>query len=588
MFMAARTAADVLVDVLEEWGVQVVFGLPGDGINGIIEALRLAKDRIRFVQVRHEEAAAFMACGYAKYTGKLGVCLATSGPGGIHLLNGLYDAKLDSQPVLAITGHHFHDLIDTHAQQDVDLDRVYMDVAVYNARVMGPEHVSPVANLACRAALSRRGVAHINFPVDTQSMPLGKSPRSERNIKRHAATRAFGHRAGLPAPDELRQAAALLNSGRKIAILAGQGALHATDELLATAAKLQAPIIKALLGKACVPDDSPYTTGGIGLLGTKPSQDALEACDTLLMVGTSFPYSEFLPAPGQARAVQVDRDPMRIGLRYPIEVGLTGDSQRTLAALLPLLRPNRNKHFLSRAQRGMRNWRKLIHERGTRRDWPMKPQVIAHEIGRQIDDNAIVSCDSGTIATWFARQMSARRGQMYSLSGTLATMSNGLPYSIAAQIAFPDRQCIAFVGDGGFSMLMAEFATAVKYQLPIKVFIVKNNTLGQIKWEQMVFLGNPEYVCDLHPIDFAMYARACGGHGFTVEDPKKCGDVVAQALNTPGPVIVEAVVDPNEPPMPARIKAKQALHFAKSLARGTPNRKRIVATVLEDKVRELV
>jgi pyruvate dehydrogenase (quinone)/pyruvate oxidase len=586
--MAARTAADVLIDTLEDWGVQVVFGLPGDGINGIIESLRLAKDRIRFVQVRHEEAAAFMACGYAKYTGKLGVCLATSGPGGLHLLNGLYDAKLDGQPVLAITGHHFHDLIDTHAQQDVDLDRVFMDVAVYNARVMGPEHVSSVANLACRTALSRHGVAHINFPVDTQSMPVEKAPRSERNIKRHAATRAFARRAGLPASDDLRAAAQILNAGKKVVILAGQGALHATDELLAAAAKLQAPIVKALLGKACVPDDSPYTTGGIGLLGTKPSQEALEQCDTLLMVGTSFPYIEFLPAPGQARAVQIDLDPMRIGLRYPVEVGLAGDAHQTLAALLPLLRPNKNRKFLEQAQRGMREWWKLMRERGTRRDLPMKPQVVAWEIGRQIDDNAIVSCDSGTIATWFARQMPARRGQMYSLSGTLATMANGLPYTIAAQVAFPDRQCIAFVGDGGFSMLMAEFATAVKYQLPIKVFIVKNNSLGQIKWEQMVFLGNPEYVCDLHPIDFALFARACGGQGFSVEDPKKCGDIVAQALATPGPVVVEAVVDPNEPPMPAKVKAKQALHFAESLARGTPNRKKIVATVLEDKVRELV
>lgn len=586
--MAKRTAADVLVDTLVNWGVEVVFGLPGDGINGVIEALRLAQDRIRFVQVRHEEAAAFMACGYAKYTGKLGVCLSTSGPGGIHLLNGLYDAKLDGQPVLAITGHHFHDLIDTHAQQDVDLDRVYMDVAVYNTRVMGPGHVSGVANLACRAALSRRGVAHINFPVDTQSMPVDSDTRSERNIKRHAATHAFARRLGAPATNELKKAAEVLNAGKKIAVLAGQGALHATDELLAVAEALQAPIIKALLGKACVPDDSPYTTGGIGLLGTKPSQEALEACDTLLIVGTSFPYIEYYPEPGQARAVQIDLDPMRIGLRYPVEVGLAGDAKQTLSALLPLLEPAKSSAFLERAQHGMKEWWELMRERGTRRDKPMKPQVVAWELGRLIDDNAIVSCDSGTIATWFARQMPARRGQMYSLSGTLATMANGLPYSIAAQIAYPDRQCIAFVGDGGFSMLMAEFATAVKYQLPIKVFIVKNNVLGQIKWEQMVFLGNPEYVCDLHPIDFAMFARACGGHGFSVDDPERCGEVIAQALATPGPVIVEAVVDPNEPPLPAKINAKQALHFAESLARGTPNRTRIATTVLEDKVRELV
>lgn len=586
--MATKTAADIMVEHLQAWGVDTLFGLPGDGINGIMEALRTAQDRIRFVQVRHEESAALMACGYAKYTGKLGVCLATSGPGGLHLLNGLYDAKLDGQPVLAITGHHFHDLIDTHAQQDVDLDRVFMDVSVYNTRVMGPEHVAAVTNLACRTALARRGVAHINFPVDMQSMPVTSSRRSERNIKGHASSEAFARRAALPAQGDLQHAADILNAGKKIAILAGQGALRAETELTAVAEALGAPIIKALLGKACVPDDSPYTTGGIGLLGTRPSQEALEECDTLLMVGTSFPYIEFLPKPGQARAVQIDLDPARIGLRYPVEVGLAGDSQACLHALLPLLAHHENRKFLQQAQKGMREWWKLMEERGTRRDRPMKPQVVAWELGRQISDDAIVSCDSGTVATWFARQMPVRRGQMYSLSGTLATMANGLPYTIAAQVAYPDRQCIAFVGDGAFTMLMGEFATAVKYQLPIKVFVIKNNSLGMIKWEQMVFLGNPEFACDLQPIDFAGFAHVCGGHGFSVDDPEKCGDVVAQALATPGPVIVEAVVDPHEPPMPAKIKGKQALHLAQSLARGTPERMKIVATVAEDKVRELV
>lgn len=582
------TAADVLVQTLEDWGVEVIFGLPGDGINGIVESLRRAQDRIRFVQVRHEEAAAFMACGYAKYTGKLGVCLATSGPGGIHLLNGLYDAKLDGQPVLAITGHHFHDLIDTHAQQDVNLDRVFMDVAVYNTRVMGPEHVAAVTTLACRTALARRGVAHINFPVDTQSLPAKAGSRSERNIKGHAATTVISRRAALPAEEDLERAADILNEGRRVAILAGQGALHATDELICVAATLGAPIIKALLGKACVPDDCPYTTGGIGLLGTRPSQEALESCDTLLMVGTSFPYIEFLPKPGQARAVQIDLDPARMGLRYPVEVGLAGDAKRTLQELVPMLEMKKDQRFLEQAQKGMREWWQLMEERGTRMDMPMKPQVVAWEIGRQISADAIVSCDSGTIATWFARQIPVQRGQMHSLSGTLATMANGLPYAIAAQVAYPDRQCIAFVGDGGFTMLMGELATAVKHQLPIKVFIIKNNSLGQIKWEQMVFLGNPEYGCELHPIDFAAFARACGAEGYTVTDPEDCGEVVARALAAPGPVVVEAVVDPHEPPMPGKINAKQALHFAKSLARGTPERMKIATTVAEDKVRELV
>ena len=580
-----QTAAATLLDTLCDWDVEVIFGLPGDGINGLMEGLRQRQERIRFIQVRHEESAALMACGYAKYTGKLGVCLATSGPGGLHLLNGLYDAKLDGQPVLAITGHHYHDLIDTHAQQDVDLDRVFMDVAVYNARIMGPSHVEQVTNLACRTALSYRGVAHLNFPVDLQEQEDGE--RSKRAVPSHTAA-IYARRAGLPNAEDVQRAATVLNVGKKIAILVGQGALHATDELEQVAEKLGAPIIKALLGKAAVPDESPYTTGGIGLLGTRPSQDALEECDTLLMVGTSFPYIEFLPKPGQARAVQIDVDPMRIGLRYPVEVGLAGDSQQTLQVLLPWLEHHTDRSFLEKAQAGMREWWTLMEERGTRQDIPMKPQVVAWELGKRLTSTAIVSSDSGTIATWFARQLPVKRGQMYSLSGTLATMANGLPYTIAAQIAYPDRQCIAFVGDGGFSMLMAEFATAVKYQLPIKVIIIKNNTLGMIKWEQMVFLGNPEYGCELQPIDFAAFARACGGTGLTIEKPSECGTILDQALATSGPVIVEAIVDPFVPPMPAKITVEQATNFAKSLARGEPNRAKIAWTVLSDKVRELI
>jgi pyruvate dehydrogenase (quinone)/pyruvate oxidase len=581
----ANTAADILLETISDWGVEVIFGLPGDGINGIMEALRKRQDKIRFIQVRHEESAAFMACAYAKYTGKLGVCLATSGPGGIHLLNGLYDAKLDGQPVLAITGHHFHDLIDTHAQQDVSLDRLFMDVAVYNTRVMGAAHVENIADLACRTALAYRGVAHINFPVDLQDQQAGE--RSKRNIPGHTSDRWARH-AQLPAQADLDRAAEVLNGGKKVAILCGRGALDATDELEEIAEQLAAPIIKALLGKAAVPDDSSYTTGGIGLLGTKPSQDAMESCDRLLMVGTSFPYIEFLPKPGQARAVQIDLDPARIGLRYPVEVGLVGDSRRTLRALRDGLQRQEDRGFLEKARAGMEDWRALMEERASRADRPMKPQVVAWELGKRLAEDAIVSCDSGTVATWFARQIRARRGQMYSLSGNLASMANGLPYAIAAQIAYPERQSIAFVGDGGFSMLMAELVTAVKYRLPIKVVVIKNNTLGMIKWEQMVFLGNPEYGCELEPIDFAAFARACGAKGFTIEDPGQCGAILDQAFETPGPVLIEAVVDPFVPPMPAKVTFEQAAHFAESLARGEPNRSKTAWTVLSDKVRELV
>jgi len=581
------TAADVLVETLLDWGVEVIFGLPGDGINGIMESLRTHEEKIRFIQVRHEEAAAFMACGYAKFTGRLGVCLATSGPGGIHLLNGLYDAKLDNQPVLAITGLQFHDLIGTFTQQDVALDKLFMDVAVFNERIMGPTHVENIADLACRTALAYHGVAHITFPVDLQQKEVKKRQASSRNVAHHTSD-VYARSARLPDHADLQRAADILNSGKKIAILAGRGALDATDELEKTAELLGAPIVKALLGKACVPDDSPYTTGGIGLLGTKPSQEALEDCDTLLLVGTSFPYIEFMPKPGQARGVQIELDPKRIGLRYPVEVGLVGDSRNTLRELIPLLKRHEDRKFLGAAQAGMKDWWELMEKRATRPDKPMKPQVVAWELGKRLRNDAIVSCDSGTIATWWARHILARRGQMHTLSGNLATMAPGLPYTIAAQVAYPNRQCVAFVGDGGFSMLMADFVTAVKYKLPIKVVIIKNNTLGQIKWEQMVFLGNPEYGVDLHPIDFAAFAHCCGGIGFSVEDPADCGRALEEFLAAQGPAILQAVVDPFEPPMPAKVKADQALHFAESLARGEPNRKKIALTTISDRVRELI
>ena len=582
----AETAADILVEVLQDWGVDTIFGMPGDGINGIMEALRKRRDAIRFVQVRHEESAAFMACGYAKFTGRLGVCLATSGPGGLHLLNGLYDAKFDGQPVLAITGMPYHDLIGTRTQQDVELDKVFADVAEYSIRIMGPTHVENVAHLACRTALLRRGVSHITFPVDLQDREI-KGERSKRNVPGHTSD-VLSYSARLPHEGDLAQAADILNQGKKVVILAGRGALHAGTELEQLADILGAPIVKALLGKAAVPDDSPFTTGTVGLLGTRPSQEAMETCDTLLMIGTSFPYVEFLPAPGQARGVQIELDPTRIGLRYPVEVGLVGDSQRTLHALIPMLQRHDDRAFLETAQQGMAEWWALMEERGTRPDMPMKPQVVAWELGKRLRDDAIVCADSGTIATWWARQIRVKRGQMHSLSGTLASMANGLPYAMAAQVAYPQRQVVLLAGDGGFSMLMAEFANCVHYKLPVKVVIVKNNSLGMIKWEQMVFLGNPEYGCDLQPIDFAAFARACGATGFTIEDPKGCGAVFDQALSIEGPAIVEAVVDPFTPPMPPKVTAKQVGRFAQSLVKGEPNRDKIALTVLSDKVRELV
>ncbi len=582
----ARTAADVMLDMLHDWGVEVIFGLPGDGINGIMESLRKRQDEIRFIQVRHEETAAFAAAGYAKWTGKLGVCLTTSGPGGLHLTNGLYDAKLDGQPVLAITGHHYHDLIDTHAQQDVDLTRVFEDVTVYNTRIMGAAHVENVTDLACRTALARRGVAHINFPVDMQDWEVPGKP-SKRNVEGRGINR-FTAGPSIPRASDIRQAADVLNECQKVLILAGRGALGASAELEEAAELLGAPIAKALLGKAAVPDDSPYTTGGIGLLGTAPTQSAVNECDGLLIVGSSFPYLEFMPEPGQARAVQIDIDPVRLGLRYPVEVGLVGDSKLTLRALVEQLHRKEDRGFLEKARTGMDDWWKVMEERGTRQDVPMKPQVLAWELGKLLADDAIVASDSGTVTTWFARQIKARAGQQFSVSGTLASMACGLPYAIAAQVAYPDRQVVAFVGDGALSMLMAEFATAVKYELPIKVVVVKNDYLGQIKWEQMVFLGNPEFAVDLQPIDFVKVAEACGARGYHLDDPAQASDTLAQALAHPGPALIEAVVDPQEAPLPAHITVDQAKQFAASLVRGEPDGIAIARKAFSTKLRELV
>ncbi|MGE0405162.1 MAG: thiamine pyrophosphate-binding protein, partial [Candidatus Korobacteraceae bacterium] len=461
------TAAEVLVDTLIDWGVDLVFGLPGDGINGIMEALRTRQEKIRFIQVRHEESAAFMACGYAKVTGRLGVCLATSGPGAIHLLNGLYDAKLDHQPVLAITGLQFHDLIGTNAQQDVEVDKLFMDCCVYNQRIMGPTHVENVTELACRRALAYRGVSHITIPVDMQEHEVNyRRQASDRNRPRPVSS-MMAHGAQVPDPEELESAARILNDGRKVAILAGAGALHASDELEQVADLMGAPIAKALLGKAAVPDDSPYTTGTIGLLGTSASSMIMEECDTLLMVGSGFPYLEYLPKPGQARCVQIDISPAQIGLRYPAEAGLLGDSRKTLQQLIPLLQRKQDHSFLKSAQAEMKDWWEFMEQLGTASDMPMKPQVVAHELGKRLSSDAIVTCDSGTVATWYARHIPARRGMIMTLSGNLASMACALPYACAAQLAHPDRQVICFAGDGGFSMLMAEMATAVKYKLPI-------------------------------------------------------------------------------------------------------------------------
>jgi pyruvate dehydrogenase (quinone) len=583
--------ADIVAEALLDWKVEVIFGLPGDGINGFMEALRRRKDKIKFILVRHEESAAFMACAYAKYTGKLGVCVATSGPGAIHLLNGLYDAKLDNTPVLSITGSTYSDLMNSNYQQDVNLLQLFSDVTVYNNMINRPEHAEMTVDIACRSALSLRGVSHLTIPIDVQEMKL-KGRYSRHKVPGHTSD----FYANITVPDRglLEDAANILNSGRKIVLLVGQGALSAGDEVIQVAEKLEAPVVKALLGKAVIPDDHPVCIGGLGLLGTEPATDAMNEADTLLMVGTSFPYIDYLPKPGQARGIQIDIKPNNIGLRYPVEIGLVGDSKLVLSELLPLLqqRSETERGFLKSKQDAMVNWNKLLKEQSSRTDKPIKPQVIADAVSELLEDNAIISVDCGTNTSWAAQYINIRKGMKFSLSGTLATMACGLPYAIAAQIAFPDRQCIAFVGDGGFTMLMGEFATAVQYNLPIKIIVIKNNTLGMIRWEQMAFLGNPEYGVEFTPIDFVKFAEACGGIGYAIKEPDEISSIMEQAMKMDKdrrkPVIIEASVDPFEPPMPPKVEMEFVTNLAESFVKGQPYAKRIGLTLFRNQVHNIL
>jgi pyruvate dehydrogenase (quinone) len=583
----AKTVSDSLVERLISWGVDTIFGIPGDGINGVFEALRTRQEKIKFIQVRHEEAAAFAACAYAKFTGRLGVCIATSGPGGIHLLNGLYDAKSDGAPVLAITGDTYHDLSGTHYQQDVDLVKVFMDVAEFNQRIMGPAHVDNVVDTAVKTALMRRGVSHITIPKDIQEWTSRDEERSRANVPEHSAD-LFAAVHPMPDAKLIEAAAELINRGSRVAILVGQGCLGAREEVLQLAEKAGAPIIKALLGKAVVPDDHPYTTGGIGLLGTAPSQDALQDCDTLIIAGSSMPYVEFYPKPGKTKAVQIDINPSRIGLRHPIDIGLAGECGTVLSALLPLVQKKTDRSFLEKAQKNMHSWKELMAKRGTRADTPIKPQVVVWELNKLLDDDAIVVTDSGTITDLTARFIHMRGTMKFAVSGSLASMANGLPYSIAAAFAYPDRQVVCVIGDGGMSMLMGELATIVKYNRPVKVIVIKNNVLGQIKWEQIAMEGAPEFGIELQPIDFAGVALACGAAGYTVEDPAQVESVLRDALAHPGPVVVQAVVDPNEPELPGHITSEQALNFMEAMAKGDRERAKIIKTVLKNKIREVV
>jgi pyruvate dehydrogenase (quinone) len=547
------TTADILIETLIRWDVQVVFGIVGDGINSLIEALRKREQQIRFIAVRHEEAAAFMACGYAKHTGKLGVCMATTGPGAVHLLNGLYDAKMDSAPVLAITGSTFHDLGGTHFMQSVDTQALMKDVAIYNIAVTGPIHAGIVGNLACRSALGKRGVAHLTVAKDTQAMKGGADRPSMEN---HGLRTLGGWEFSSPAPDhaQLEAAANLINAGNKVAILVGQGALDSRNEVTQLAAKLKAPVAKALLGKGVLADDSPYTTGGIGHLGTEPSEFIMHACDTLIILGSTMPWIDAYPKPGQARAIQVDLKAEHLGIRYPIEIGLLSDVKATVAGLIPLVNVKSNDDFLRTAQERMRDWRSLLDRVCATARTPLRPQMVMRALSELLAPDAIISLDCGANTHFAARIIQLRENQKLTGTGMLATMAPGLPFAIAAQLAFPRRQSVAVVGDGGFTQLMGELVTAVKYQLPVKIIILKNNSLAEVLFEQKE-LGNPTYGCDLAPIDFVAFAKACGADAFRCANPGEVRSALQATLQSPRVAVLEAVVDANEKPsLPSELR----------------------------------
>jgi pyruvate dehydrogenase (quinone) len=550
---ANLNTADILVETMIAWQVEFVFGIVGDGINSIVEALRRCQDRIRFIAVRHEEAAAFMASGYAKHTGKLGVCLATTGPGAVHLLNGLYDAKMDSAPVLAITGSTFHDLGGTHFMQAVDTQALMRDVAIYNIAVTGPIHAAIVGNLACRSALGKRGVAHLTVAKDTQAMKLAADKASMEN---HGLRTLEGLSFSHPVPDlaRLQQAAALINEGTKVAILVGQGALGARDEVTRLAAKLNAPVAKALLGKGVLSDDSPYTTGGIGHLGTEPSDFIMHTCDTLLILGSTMPWVNSYPRAGQARAIQIDLKAEHIGIRYPVEIPLVSDVKATVAALLPLVN-TKDAAFLKEAQSRMRDWRALLDRVCATARSPLRPQMVMRELSNQLAADAVISLDCGANTHFAARIIELKEQQKLTGTGMLATMAPGLPFAIAAQLAFPGRQSVAVVGDGGFTQLMGELVTAVKYELPVKIIILKNNSLAEVLFEQQE-LGNPTYGCELSPIDFVAFATSCGAEGFRCTHPIEVKAAVQATLRSPRTAVLEVLVDPHEKPaLPSELRA---------------------------------
>lgn len=594
----SKTVADFFWQRLHEWGVRRVFGFPGDGINGLISALGRVQDKIEFVQVRHEEMSAFMACAHAKFTGEVGVCLATSGPGAIHLLNGLYDAQLDHQPVLAIVGQQARAALGGSYQQEVDLTTLFKDVAgdyVHQASV--PAQVRHLTDRAMRIAQAERTVTALIFPNDLQEMDAVEEPPAKHGTI-HSG-RGYSAPSVLPTQADLRAAADILNAGEKVAILVGAGALEAGDEVIEAADRLGAGVAKALLGKAALPDHLPFVTGSIGLLGTRPSYEMMMGCDTLLMIGSRFPYSEFLPAEGQARGVQIDLDPKMVSIRYPMEVNLIGDSAATLRALIPLLERKEDRSWRQDIEEQVGEWWEVLENRAMASADPINPQRIFWELSPQLPDRCIITADSGSSTNWYARDVKMRRGMMASLSGTLATMGPAVPYAIAAKFAHPDRPVVAIAGDGAMQMNgINELITIAKYwkqwanpQLVILVLV--NEDLNQVTWEMRAQAGDPKFdgSQSIPYFPFARYAELIGLKGIRVDDPDRLAGAWEEAFAATRPVVLEVQADPNVPPLPPHITLENAKAFASTLLKGDPDEwsvikqsaKQMVAGILPSK-----
>jgi len=590
-----QLVADHIVDRLKEWGVNRIYGYPGDGINGLMGALDRDQESMDFIQVRHEEMAAFMACAHAKFTGEVGVCLATSGPGAVHLLNGLYDAKLDHQPVVAIVGQQARLGLGGNYQQEIDLTNLFKDVAhEYVQMATEPGQIRHLIDRAVRIALAERTVTCVIVPNDLQEEPAVETPPRQHGTV-HSGI-GYSSPSVVPGEEDLARAAEVLNAGKRVAMLIGAGALHASTEVTDVAELLGAGVAKALLGKAALPDDLPWVTGSIGLLGTKPSWDLMQDCDTLLMVGSSFPYSEFLPEEGQARGVQIDLDGRMLGMRYPMEVNLVGDSARTLRSLITYLHRKEDRSWREKIESEVADWWELMDARAHQPAEPINPQLVFWELSRRLPENVIISSDSGSAANWYARDVKLRAGMKASLSGTLATMGPGVPYAIAAKFAYPDRPAIALVGDGAMQMNgINELITIAKYcerwqDRRLIILVLNNRDLNQVTWEQRAMEGNPKFEGSQSLPDFpyARYAEMLGLNGIRVDDPEQIGDAWDRALEADRPTVLEAVTDPEVPPLPPHITLAQAKALTSALRKRDPNSRQIIRESFRQKIQELI